>query len=169
MTLRTATIDDLDAVIDLYVHGWQSSYADIVDANFLAAMNDNPRSRDYLTSLLSPARDDAVVLLDEYAGEIMGFIAAGHTRDTMDEKLAEIYAIYIDPKAQQQGLGQELFDAAVKALKQGAFTHLHVWTFAANTGAQKAYLRWGGAPSDTTRLVTVGGDNLEEVGFDWTL
>lgn len=169
MTVRAATIADLDALIDIYIRGWQHSYADIIDATFLATMADNPRSRDYLNNLLTPERTDAVVMLNEEAGAITGFIASGHSRDMMDKELAEIYAAYIDPKAQQQGLGKQLFDSSAKALKRGGFKRLHVWTFAANTGAQKAYQRWGGKPCATTRMVAVGGDTLEEVGFDWAL
>lgn len=169
MMLRVATNTDLDAIIDLYVTGWQHSYVGTVDQNFLATMGSNPRSRDYLASLLSAERTDAVVLLAEEENTPAGFIAAGMSRDVMDRDLAEIYAIYIAAAHQKKRLGRRLFDVCCKHLRQRGFKRLRVWTFTANENAQSAYKRWGGTLSDATRMVAIGGDHLEEVSFDWDL
>lgn len=168
MSIRNAAATDLDAMMDLYVRGWQSSYANIVNSNFLADMGSSPRSRDYMQGLLAGTRADAVVLLAEDAAPV-GFIAAGMSRDVIDRELAEIYAVYIDAVHQGRQLGRRLFDECVKQLQNKGFQRLHVWTFAANKPAQQAYASWGGKLNGASRTVAVGGDHLEEVSFSWDL
>lgn len=176
MTLRAATLDDLDVIIRLYVKGWQRSYAGLLDSTFLAQLPDNPRSRDYLHSLLAGTRDDAVVLIAESDDVATGFIAAGRSRDAVKPDLAEIYAVYVDLEYQSTGVGYQLFAACGTLLAQHGFQQLHIWTFAANTKARAAYTRWGGlpggpmsGPTGSQRAVAVGGAHLEEVGFIWNL
>lgn len=168
MSLRAASLDDLDDIIALYVKGWQHSYSGLIDADFLAQLPNNVRSRDYLHSLLAGGRDDAVVLLHDDGRVVAGFIAAGRSRDVVEPDLAEIYAVYVDPAQQGAAIGHTLFSACCARLIEKGFSRLHIWTFAANTRARLAYTRWGGMPTGT-RTVTVGGDYLEEVGFIWDL
>lgn len=169
MMIRAATTTDLDTIIQLYINGWQDSYANLIDADFLAAMADNPRSRDYLANLLHSGRTDAVVYLAEDGPQTIGFVAGGMTRDMIDRDTAEIYAIYVARDAQHRKIGQQLFDACCAQLRRRQFTKLHVWTFAANTKARDAYRRWGGTLASTTRLVSVANNQLEEVKFEWDL
>lgn len=169
MIIRGATYDDLDAIIQLYTRGWQTSYAGLIEDDYLRSMTSNSRSRDYLANLFDISRKDAVVLVAESNHSIVGFIACGLNRDTLDKELAEIYAVYVDAASQHQQVGQQLFLACRTAMAERAFKKIRVWTFAANEKAQNAYRRWGGGLSNTTRIVTVAGAELEEVSFDWVL
>lgn len=167
--VRQATLGDAPALFQLYVAGWQHHYQDIVAPAFLADMPNNTRSLLYLQALLQPTRADAAVMLAEAAGVIQGFIAVGHTRDSSTPNMAEIYALYINPAAQARGLGYQLFKAVQPHLLRHNFTELHVWTFAKNTQAQRAYRRWGGVQRTEPREIVVSGETIPEVGFIWSL
>ena len=72
----------------------------------------------------------------EQEGKVCGFIA----RDG-----AEINALYPAPEAQGQGIGTALLQQA-----QRASASLNLWTFQANTGAQRFYKRHGFVEAERT-------------------
>ncbi len=61
--------------------------------------------------------------------QILGFMA---------QDGAEICSLYLAPEACGQGIGKALLERA-----KAASPHLYLWTFQANTGAQRFYLREG--------------------------
>lgn len=69
------------------------------------------------------------VRVAEQEARVLGFLAL---RDH------EVLALYLRPEAQGRGIGKLLLDQA-KAQR----AELRLWTFAANTGAQRFYLREG--------------------------
>ena len=86
------------------------------------------------------------------APDVAGFIA----RD------AEcIHALYIAPQARGRGLGTALIRAA-----QATTSLLRLWTFQANTGAQRFYTRHGFA--ELRRTDGTGNDEkLPDIQFTW--
>ena len=75
------------------------------------------------------ARGWVTVAETAHAGEIEGFLA----RDG-----AEVCSLYIAPASCGRGIGKALLDRAKQQVP-----HLALWTFQANTGAQRFYLREG--------------------------
>ncbi|APG48165.1 GNAT family N-acetyltransferase [Phaeobacter porticola] len=73
--------------------------------------------------------DRGWVTVAQIAGRVEGFLAR-------DE--AEVCALYIRDTARGQGLGRALLDYA-----KSVQSPLHLWTFQANEGAQRFYLREG--------------------------
>lgn len=85
-------------------------------------------------------------------GQVCGFLA----RDG-----AEICSLYIAPEAQGRGIGKVLLDAA-----KAVAPHLTLWTFQANEGAQRFYLREGFAEtgrSDGSR----NDEGLPDITYEW--
>lgn len=72
-----------------------------------------------------------------------------------------IHALYVAPRAQNQGLGARLIGAA-----QAASSLLRLWTFQANTGAQRFYSRQGFR--ELRRTDGTGNDEkLPDIQFTW--
>ena len=69
------------------------------------------------------------VTVAQHGDQVVGFMA----RDSV-----ELNALYVAQIAQNDGVG-----AALLAQAQAAVEHLDLWTFQANTGAQRFYLRHG--------------------------
>ena len=96
--------------------------------------------------------DRGWVTVAEEDGRVCGFLA----RDG-----AEICSLYVAPEAQSRGIGAVLLEAA-----KAAQPRLTLWTFQANEGAQRFYLREGFAEterSDGTR----NEEGLPDIAYAW--
>ena len=89
----------------------------------------------------------------ERGGAVCGFMARNE---------AEIHALYIDKYAQNQGLGSRLLHAA-----QSGCAHLALWTFQANTGAQRFYLRHGFRETARTDGASTD-EKLPDIHYVWS-
>jgi len=101
--IRRATPADAAGIAAVHVRSWRRDYADIVDAQFLAELDEEERTekwRGYLED------DDVLVWVAEEGGRIAGF-ASLH-----DGKLT---TLYVDPVAQGAGVGTRLLAEAEAA------------------------------------------------------
>ncbi|WP_299207509.1 GNAT family N-acetyltransferase [uncultured Tateyamaria sp.] len=74
---------------------------------------------------------------------------------------ADVHALYVDVSAQGQGIGADLL-----ARMQADAGHLTLWTFQANTGAQRFYLRHGFAETERTDGAR-NDEGLPDIRYDW--
>nr|WP_254702641.1 GNAT family N-acetyltransferase [Sulfitobacter sp. THAF37] len=92
------------------------------------------------------------VTLAEDDRDVIGFAARNK---------AELHALYVARHARGQGVGSDLLRQA-----QAAAPSLTLWTFQANTGAQRFYLRHGF--SETLRTDGARNDEgLPDIRYDW--
>ncbi|MEL6466991.1 MAG: GNAT family N-acetyltransferase [Pseudomonadota bacterium] len=92
------------------------------------------------------------VTVAEQGGQVCAFCARNG---------ADVHALYVAEPAQGRGLGSDLL-----AGMQGMSDHLTLWTFEANTGAQRFYLRHGFvevARTDGAR----NDEGLPDIRYDW--
>nr|WP_136441041.1 GNAT family N-acetyltransferase [Pacificoceanicola onchidii] len=81
-----------------------------------------------------------------------GFLACDHKT---------IHALYVDPEQRGQGAGKALLDHA----KESA-SLLELWTFQANTGAQRFYEREGFSEAERTDGAT-NDEKLPDIRYVW--
>ncbi|WP_147108619.1 GNAT family N-acetyltransferase [Tateyamaria sp. syn59] len=74
---------------------------------------------------------------------------------------ADVHALYVSDTAQGQGIGAQLLSRM-----QAATDHLTLWTFQANTGAQRFYLRHGFAEAERTDG-SRNDEGLPDIRYDW--
>ncbi len=80
-------------------------------------------------------REQAIFLVAEQDGEIVGFTCANH-------QTALIWALFVDPAHEGHGYGRALLDAALAGLK--AAGHAQAWlTTGGGTRAERFYRRHG--------------------------
>lgn len=92
------------------------------------------------------------VTLAEDAQEVVGFAA---------QQDAEVHALYVAERARGRGVGSDLLRQA-----QAAAPQLNLWTFQANVGAQRFYLRHGFR--EVLRTAGEANDEgLPDIRYDW--
>ncbi|WP_299043169.1 GNAT family N-acetyltransferase [uncultured Tateyamaria sp.] len=92
------------------------------------------------------------VTVAEQDGQVRAFCAL---------KGAEVHSLYVAGGARGQGIG-----AALLARMKAASDHLTLWTFEANTGAQRFYLRHGFAEVERSDGST-NDEGLPDIRYDW--
>jgi len=93
--------------------------------------------------------------------KVHGFIAGGKCRDSDLEGWNEIYAIYVDPEAQRQGIGRALANAFEEHLP----VPCALWVFAENQPAADFYRSIGFRESETSKDITIDGKELKEIRY----
>ncbi len=96
--------------------------------------------------------DRGWVRVCEVLGEVVGFIARSD---------AMVQSLYVRKDAQGQGIGTQLLEDAKQRVD-----HLELWTFQANTGAQRFYQRHGFSEAERTDG-TGNEEGLPDIRFVW--
>jgi ribosomal protein S18 acetylase RimI-like enzyme len=146
--LRPARLDEKDALAELFQRARK-------DWTFVPPVPDEALPR--IAADLFERHEE--IWLAEEAGRLLGFLSIRRSRQNGWEVLEKLY---VDPEAQNRGVGTALLDQA-KALRPDGFV---LWVFQKNEGARRFYERHG------LRLVTLtdGADNMErepDALYEW--
>lgn len=156
VAIRPSTTDDAAAVAAVYVRSWRAAYAELLPKEVLASLDEADWARRF-RSRRDPARSALVAFTP---GQIVGLVMAG--RDRQDSVLAEIYAIYVLPEVQGQGVGAALLDAAIAQLDTSV---VRLWCAAANHGSRRFYERRGFVLDGATGSYEISGHRLTTVRY----
>jgi ribosomal protein S18 acetylase RimI-like enzyme len=161
-TVRRATASDAPAIGRVHVRAWQAAYRGQMPEEYLDGLRPEDRTA-YWEAVL--AREDlrGVVLVAEQAGEVVGFAAAGPSRDP--EGAGELYAINLDPGHWGTGAGRALLEAAQEELARLGFAESVLWVLPGNTRARRFYEAAGWADDGSERTSEVFGIALAEVRY----
>lgn len=164
VSIREATPQDALGIGRVRVITWKAQYAGIVPAEYLDALSPQEDAHRWQEALAHPA-PGRFVLVAETRGEIVGFAAAGPERTGDEEYRGEVYAIYVLPEYQQQGIGKQLMGMCAQELSRRGINTLLVWVLEANP-ARRFYERLGGQLVRSNEI-NIGGARLPQVGYGW--
>jgi ribosomal protein S18 acetylase RimI-like enzyme len=167
--LRLATPLDAPGIARVHVVTWRATYTGLLPNRYLAAMDVDDYAARWQRALRTPV-GQAVVLVIEEAGEVVGFASAGPERDGDRRYEGELYAIYLLPDCQGRGLGRSLVRAAASDLSSRAITSMAVWVLRENHAARAFYERLGGVYL-RERALDLGTDwelDVPEVAYLWS-
>jgi GNAT superfamily N-acetyltransferase len=107
--IRRATADDADAIADVHVSSWRTTYTGIVDQAHIDALSVADRAAGWKRRLTSTeARaPDVLVAVDPNRG-IVGFLSGGVISEPVPGFDAELHAVYLLQSHQGVGLGRRL-------------------------------------------------------------
>ena len=153
--IRRATRKDAVGIAVVHVTAWREAYAGIVPRAYLESLSIVNRA-DMWDGLLGNPSSRIWVSLNDYI--VNGFIAGGGCRDDDLPDCDEVYAIYVSPGSQRQGLGQSLMEAF---LFERAET-CTLWVLEGNENAISFYSSMGFEADGRTKIVELGGEELSE-------
>ncbi len=153
--IRPAVPADAGRLGRVHTAVWREAYADLMPADFLAAL-DEGRSVARWRDLLAEAADDASrsILVATVDGEVVGFATTGPSRDDPPLPAFELYAIDVLAAHHGGGLAQALLDAALAPA-------VSLWVVDGNARARSFYWRNGFIPDGLTQ--THAGTGTAEV------
>jgi GNAT superfamily N-acetyltransferase len=138
--IRDATVADTDAIVELTAAGWTAAYRGIVPDAHLAKLPISAWRHDVREGLSRPARRSftKVAELDEALSGYC-YVAAPGRGEEDHSRMAEVVAIYVDPRSWRRGVGRELLAAATGEAKRRGFDELTLWSFERNDRALRFY------------------------------
>ncbi|MCW5658443.1 MAG: GNAT family N-acetyltransferase [Burkholderiaceae bacterium] len=164
MQIEPATAEDCHAVAQVHVESWQHAYKAFLPADYLASLSVSQRAAGWCRMV---ERFPKHLLLARSAGQVVGFVAFGASRDEgAPAGRAEVFAIYVKPGSWSAGVGQQLLPAALQQLRAEGYQSVSLWVIAGNERAIKFYERAGFvAEPQSRKQFELGGTTLEEVRY----
>jgi ribosomal protein S18 acetylase RimI-like enzyme len=167
VVIRPMTDADVDEVAAVRVRSWQSAYAGIVPADYLAAMDPAELAKRRRGQAKKPGQQAVVAEANE---RIVGLANFGPYRhEDGNPRAGELYAIYVDPGHWSEGAGWALFSTARDALRREGFPDMRLWVLTGNHRARRFYERAGMRPDGVTHFWAPPGTTAELPELRYTL
>ncbi len=161
--VRAAVVHDAPVIARVHVASWRSTYATVLPADFLAALDEGGYA-DRWRRFISDRSNLAYVVEED--GTVVGFASGGRERAGETSYKGELYAIYIADGFQGRGHGRELVRAVVAGLREMGLEDMIIWVLRDNQPARRFYERLGGVYV-RAQPITIGSATLEEVSYGW--
>ena len=150
----------------MHAETWRTSYRGLVPDALLDGLADDRWENGWRRAFESrdPTR---VVHVAEIGGRIAGFAGGGRARPGAPPGyLGEVYALYVRPAQQRQGIGRVLLKAAATGLVERGLVPIVIWTLFDNPASRAFYEALGGAVIGEKREL-FDGYELHEVAYGW--
>ena len=171
MRIRRAHKNDASAIGRVHVETWQSTYAGLLPDALLAGMSDVRQSAYWSRVLADRHESRGVFVADDEDMGVVGFGSCGPVRDPpeglngTEQRVGEVYTLYVESDFQNQGLGRRLLDAMFRQLRADGFDTAVLWMLAANPTS--FFYEGLGGDRVGHRIDRLGGSEVEEVAYAW--
>jgi ribosomal protein S18 acetylase RimI-like enzyme len=164
MLIEPASSEDCRAIAEAHVESWQHAYKALLPAQYLAALSVSEREAMWRRM---HERQPAHLLVARNAGQVVGFVAFGDSRDEgAPSDRAEVWAIYVKPAFWSVGAGRLLWLAALQRILAEGYKTVSLWVIAGNERAIRFYEHAGFvAEPESRKRFELGGAMLEEVRY----
>lgn len=161
--VRPAGLGDAAAIARVHVATWRTTYRGLLPDDFLASLTEAQYAERWKRGI---GDGSTRVFVAEDASGVIGFASGGRERAGEDAFGGELYALYVDDRAQRRGHGRELVRAVVGGLREMGLHDMIIWVLRDNAEARAFYERLGGVYV-RTQPITIGPTLLDEVSYGW--
>jgi len=163
--IRSAITSDAPGLAIVGVDTWRNTYRGIMADEYL----DNLSYERSETGWRERVADDRcfTYVAEDDSGSIVGYAHAGSERDGNPVYPGELYALYVQKESQGTGIGKELVRVVAERFVKNGIKSMIIWVLAANP-SRGFYERLGGQMLKT-KTVGIGGRQLEEIAYGWTM
>lgn len=150
MLIRRAELKDATGIAQVQVAAWRSAYRGLLPDDVLERLSIADSARRWQGRI---AQHWGHIFVAEREG-IVGFAACGENsdEDVDQEKVAELYVIYVHPAEWRKGHGRALWQEALRCLQKEGFEHVILWVLRGNERAISFYERLGFAADGASRI-----------------
>lgn len=160
VSCRVAWSDDAPAIAAIQVRAWRASYAGVLPADVLAALDPEQIAAGWRAALAAPADARNRVLIALERNLVTGFAITGPAADPDRDPVAdgEITDLTVDPHKRNGGHGSRLMQACVDTLKADRFARAVTWLPAVDDVTRKFLTTAGWGPDGAHRTLDLTGD-----------
>jgi ribosomal protein S18 acetylase RimI-like enzyme len=165
MPIRRAEPSDANGIAEVKVASWKSAYRGILPDSLLDNLSVEHNESRWRARIIEHTSQ---VLVFEQNDRIIGFVAFGASRDedADQERVGEVYAIYLEPREWRRGHGSSLVGAAIESLQEEGYAEVTLWILHNNERGIKFYEVVGFEADEAAKVVTrKDGTELHQVRY----
>ena len=162
--LRSARVEDIDALALVRIASWQHAYRTILPRAELDRMTRRGNVAKFSRAIMRP-RPGEHLIVATHERRPVGYAMGGLQPDRRLAFRGEIYELYIHPDHQRRGIGRGLLARSIWSLVALGLNPVMLWVLAQNT-ARHFYASCGGTLVARSPIV-VAGKRLPRLGFGW--
>jgi ribosomal protein S18 acetylase RimI-like enzyme len=160
MQVRTATLDDIDAIRRVATASLTASYGHVLDDETIGEAVERWYAPDSLSGDLDD--DETLVLVAVRHGDVVGF-TQGYVTDRR-ERVGEIDWLHVDPDDREGGVGTTLLRELETELVEREVDRIEGCVLEANEAGGEFYQEHGFDPTGT-RTVRIAGETFTEAVY----
>ena len=155
MEIRPARVSDAPALAKVHVDSWRTAYSELVPESQIQSFTYERRQERFRQSLAAGAEETYLV---QVAGEVVGFLTVGASRDPdLDsDSTGEIWGIYVAPDYWRSGIGTSLANEAERIFASREYDDAVLWVLEGNEGARQFYEALGFSPDGQSKSIDWG-------------
>lgn len=165
VSVRIAWAEDAPAIAAVQVRAWRASYADLLPAELLSALDAEQLADGWRESFGRPpdARHRVLVALERNL--VTGFLVSGPTSDPDCDPVAtgELADLTVDPHKRRAGHGSRLLQAGADTLLADRFQRAVLWLAAGDDATRTFLTSSGWGPDGAHRTLDLTGDGSTTV------
>ncbi len=175
VSVRRATRDDAASIAGIHVDAWRHNYRGWIAETTLAGLDVAARAAAWRSQLEAGAvvfaGTHADIHADTHTDELLGWVSVGPFRQsesarpevrTLTPGWVELYGFYVAPRAQGQGVGSALWQAALAWCLDQGYREVGLWVIAGNAPAVRFYQRCGFRDRELDQNFEIAGQPLVE-------
>jgi GNAT superfamily N-acetyltransferase len=157
-SIRLATSADREAILQVNRLSWQQAYQSIFSPEEISRLFKGEIKQQ--GSWLGKRKERLGTFLAEENGKILGFIGMAAL---LNDTAAEITSFYLLPQEQGKGLGKQLWETALKKLREDRYTGVWVWVLE-KAEARKFY-EARACVEKARGIYSIGSHKEETIGY----
>lgn len=167
LLIRPAEPADIDRLIDINITVWGTTYRGIVADAILDAMTPDSLRGKWERILQNTQTLNTLCFVAVVAGQVVGYVVCGKNREEEFQFDWQLYAIYLFKEHQGQGVGKQLFQHAVDAMRVKQVRSFILFVLEDNHPTRKFYESLG-PDYKTQKVVNISGMDYVEIGYGWS-
>lgn len=160
VSVRIAWAADAAAIAAVQVAAWRQTYAGLLPADVIEALDVEEFAAQWARSLDKPADARNRVLVALERNDIRGFAVTGPCTDPDADSVTdgEIAELVVAADVRGQGHGSRLLQACADTLRQDRFTRAVMWVRVGDDGIRRFLVDAGWCPDQAHRELDLHGD-----------
>ncbi len=163
--IRKAEGKDALEIAKIHIYCWKNSYKEIIDQSFLDQLNVEKSFENHSYMIGNPKKNNFFYVAVDSQNNVIGFCVGGEQRDKNYPQKAEVYALYINDKFHNLGIGRELLRKAFDDLKEKQLNSILIWSLKDNK-QREFYAKVGGVDLYNI-LKKIGNREYPVTGWVW--
>ena len=153
MEFRTATVDDLPVIAEIFLRCWTISYKSVLSESARDSFTPESAAELWRKSIELPEEKQTLLLID--GEKAVAVFRIGSDKD--DSSRGHLFSLYVDPDSAGRGFGKGALKEAMKRNRDRGFMQMTLWVFANNEIANSLYTKNGFASTGKSRTTPEWG------------